>query len=142
MAITKQRWKLSAAACIAVFAFSAFLPPLSLANSEKQKAAKPYALIFGTAFGPDDRPLYGVKVTIHPIDKKRPSWELMSDHRGEFAQRVPAGTRDYLVEGEITYAPVGPDGKPQKSKAKRLKAEKKVHVDNEERLDIGLHLTE
>jgi hypothetical protein len=142
MAITKPRWKLSAALCIAVFALSAFLQPVALANSEKQKAAKPFALIFGTAFGPDDRPLYGVKITIHPIDKKHPSWELMSDHRGEFAQRVPAGTRDYLVEGDITYAPVGPDGKPQKSKAKRLKVEKKVHVDNEERLDIGLHLTE
>jgi hypothetical protein len=142
MAITNPRWKLSAAVCIAVFALSVFLQPAALANSEKQKAAKPFALIFGTAFGPDDRPLYGVKVTIHPIDKKHPSWELMSDHRGEFAQRVPAGTRDYLVVGEITYAPAGPDGQPQKSKAKRLKAEKKVHVDNEERLDIGLHLTE
>jgi hypothetical protein len=142
MAITKPRWKLSAAVlCIAVLALSTS-QPLALASSEKPKAGKPFALIFGTAFGPDDRPLYGVKVTIHPIDKKHPSWELMSDHRGEFAQRVPAGTRDYLVEGEITYAPVGPDGKPQKSKAKRLKAEKKVHVDNEERLDIGLHLTE
>jgi hypothetical protein len=115
---------------------------MPFAGSEKQKAEKPYALIFGTAFGPDDRPLYGVKVTIHPKDKKHPSWDLISDHRGEFAQRVPAGTQDYVVQGEVTLAPAGPDGKPQKSKAKRLKGEAKAHIDNEERLDITLHLTE
>jgi len=108
----------------------------------KNKAEKPYALIFGTAYGPDDRPLYGVTVTIRPQAKKHPNWELMSDHRGEFAQRVPAGPGDYLIHGEAKFAPAGPDGKPQISKAKRLKGDTKIHVENEERLDISLHLTE
>jgi hypothetical protein len=112
------------------------------AGKDKPQKEKPYALIFGTAYGPNDRPLYGVKITIQPQTKKHPNWRLMSDHRGEFAQRVPAGTNDYLVRGEAEYAPLGDDGKPQLSKKVRLKGETRVHVDNEERRDISLHLTE
>jgi hypothetical protein len=37
---------------------------------------------------------------------------------------------------------VGDDGKPQLSKKVRLKGETRVHVDNEERRDISMHLTE
>jgi len=146
------------AACLAILAFAAMARPQAadqpqaasqLQTNEKQTVEKkgkhkekPYALIFGTAYGPDDRPLYGVKITIRPQAKKRPSWDLISDHRGEFAQRVPAGTNDYLVHGEAEYAPLGNDGKPQLSKKVRLKGETRVHVDNDERRDIGLHLTE
>jgi hypothetical protein len=118
------------------------LPSSVAASKEKPKKEKPYALIFGTAYGPNDRPLYGVKITIRPEKKKHPSWDLISDHRGEFAQRVPVGTNDYLVRGEAEYAPVEDDGKPQLSKKVRLKGETRVHVDNEERRDISLHLTE
>jgi len=139
--ITKPSRQWIAFWCIAVLGLSALAQPMA-AVGDKQKAERPYALIFGTAFGPDDRPLYGVKVTIHPKDKKHPSWELISDHRGEFAQRVPPGTRDYVILGEVALAPVGPDGKPQKSKSKRLRGEAKAHIDNDERVDIGLHLTE
>ncbi len=145
-------------ACLAILAFAAMASPQAAdqpqtANqpqtTEKQTAEKkdkhkekPYALIFGTAYGPDDRPLYGVKITIHPQTKKHPSWDLMSDHRGEFAQRVPPGPGDYLVHGEAEYAPLGDDGKVQLSKKKRLKGDAKVHVEGEERLDISVHLTE
>jgi hypothetical protein len=139
---TKLRWSRNTAACLAICVLLALLPSSVAATKEKPKKEKPYALIFGTAYGPNDRPLYGVKVTIRPEKKKHPSWNLMSDHRGEFAQRVPAGTNDYLVHGEAEYAPVGDDGKPQLSKKLRLKGETRVHVDNEERRDISLHLTE
>ena len=143
---TKQRRIRSTAACLVLCVFAA----LSFAQATDQeqekekpkKAEKPYALIFGTAYGPDDRPLYGVKVTIHPPVQKKPRWQLMSDHRGEFAQRVPPGPSDYIIHGEAEYAPVGPDGKPQMSKKKRLRGDAKVHVESQERLDIGLHLTE
>jgi hypothetical protein len=120
----------------------ALVPSSAAAIKDKPKKEKPYALIFGTAYGPNDRPLYGVKITIRPQKKKHPSWELISDHRGEFAQRVPPGQNDYLVRGEAEYAPVGDDGKPQLSKKVRLKGETRVHVDNQERRDISLHLTE
>jgi hypothetical protein len=141
--ITKPCWSRNTAAYLAICVLLAIvLPCVAAASKEKPQKAKPYALIFGTAFGPNDRPLYGVKITIRPEKKKHPSWDLISDHRGEFAQRVPAGTNDYLVRGEAEYAPVGDDGKPQLSKKVRLKGETRVHVDNEERRDISLHLTE
>jgi len=151
--ITKRSWR-SMAACVAVMALAALAQPQAAEQQpatdqqqtpekkNRQKGEKPYALIFGTAYGPDDRPLYGVKITIRPQTKKRPNWELMSDHRGEFAQRVPPGPSDYLIHGEAKFAPTGPDGKPQLSKTKILKGNTKVHVENEERLDISVHLTE
>ena len=138
----KARWSRNTAAYLAICVLLALLPSGVAASKEKPKKEKPYALIFGTAYGPNDRPLYGVKITIRPQTKKHPSWDLISDHRGEFAQRVPAGTNDYVVHGEAEYAPVGDDGRPQLSKKVRLKGETRVHVDNEERRDISLHLTE
>jgi hypothetical protein len=138
----KLRWSRNTAAWLAICVFLALLPPCVAANKDKPQKEKPYALIFGTAYGPNDRPLYGVKITIRPQKKKHPSWDLMSDHRGEFAQRLPPGPGDYLVRGEAEYAPVGDDGKPQLSKKMRLKGETRVHVDNQERRDISVHLTE
>ena len=141
--ITKRRGSGSMTACLAILAFAAMARPQATEQPQgtnqpqttekkaRPKAEKPYALIFGTAYGPDDRPLYGVKITIRPQAKKHPSWYLLSDHRGEFAQRVPPGPSDYLVHGEAEYAPLGDDGKPQLSKKKRLKGEAKVHVESE-----------
>ena len=140
--ITNLRWSRNTAACLAMCVCLALFSTSVAVSKDKPKKEKPYALIFGTAYGPNDRPLYGVKITIRPEKKKHPSWELMSDHRGEFAQRVPAGTNDYLIHGEAEYAPMGDDGKPQLSKKVRLKGETRVHVDNEERRDISVHLTE
>jgi len=92
-------------------------------------AEKPYALIFGTVYGPDYHPVYGVRVEIRRADRKKARWELYSDHQGEFAQRVPAGAADYIVRAEPAskHAPM---------------AEVKVHVENDERVDIGLHLSQ
>ena len=90
---------------------------------------KPYALIFGTVWDAGGNPVYGVKVKIRKADEKKARWELYSDHRGEFAQRVPAGAADYVVWAE----PKGHKGHV---------AETRVHVENDERVDIGLHLTE
>ena len=157
--IIKRRGSGSLTACLAILVFAALARPQAAEQpqdpnqpqttekptaekKDKRKAEKPYALIFGTAYGPDDRPLYGVKITIRPQAKKHPSWDLMSDHRGEFAQRVPPGPADYLIHGEAEYAPLGDDGKLQLSKKKRLKGDAKAHVESEERLDISVHLTE
>jgi|SRR5579862_3202627 len=99
-----------------------------------QKPNQPYALIFGTVWGPDDHPLYGVKVKIRRAEQKKARWELYSDHSGEFAQRVPAGTADYIVWADLK------DYKSLSGIKLRQDAEVKVHVDNDEREDIGLHL--
>lgn len=98
---------------------------------------KPYALIFGTVWGPNNRPVYGVKVKIRRSDKKRAKWELYSDHQGEFAQRVPAGQADYVVwtDAKDLKAIKSPDGKQLQPGP-----EVTVHVTFDERQDIGLHL--
>ena len=100
-------------------------------ESQPEKNTKPYALIFGTAWGPDDRPLYGVKVKIRRHSEKRARWEGLSDHHGEFAQRVPAGKADYVVWSEAFRSEDG----------RKLQAEPvTVHVENDERVDTSLHL--
>ena len=117
------------------------VPAFSSSEQDRKVLQEHYGLIFGTAYGPDDRPLYGVRITIHPFEKKHPNWEWVSDHRGEFAQRVPPGPADYVITGQIEVVPLE-NGKPQASKKKRLKGEAKVHIESEERHDFSLHLTE
>ena len=95
---------------------------------------KPYALIFGTVWGPDDRPVYGVAVKIRRAKDKKPKWEVYSDHRGEFAQRVPAGESDYVLTVDLKHF------KPADGKPLRLAQDVTVHVYNDEREDTGLHL--
>jgi hypothetical protein len=142
---TKGHGRGYAAVCLALLVLFAILRPAAQTDKTDKKPEKPekgYGLIFGTAYGPDERPLYGVKINIRREGKKHPSWDLLSDHRGEFAQRVPLEAADYLIKGEAEYAPVGKDGKPQTSKKKKLTGETKIHMEGEIRQDIGLHLTE
>ncbi len=103
-------------------------------SSEKEK---PYAVIFGTVWGPDDRPVYGIRVKIRrATDKpKKVRWEVYSDHNGEFAQRVPAGEADYILSADLKGVKFA-DG----SQA-RLPKEVTVHIYDDERADTGLHLT-
>ena len=102
---------------------------------QKLKPTDPYALIFGTVWGPDDRPVYGVKVNIRRTGHKKPKWQLTSDHVGEFAQRVPASKADYEVWADLK-------GVKTKDGDKLHLAQKvAVHVEYDERVDIGLHLT-
>jgi len=112
--------------------------PASKAPASKDKdKVKPYALIAGTVWGPDDRPVYGITVKIRrATDKaKKVRWEVYSDHMGEFAQRVPAGESDYILWADLKgFKPA--DGKPL-----RLVQPVTVHIYNDEREDTGLHLT-
>ncbi|MBA3913337.1 MAG: hypothetical protein H0X25_05675 [Acidobacteriales bacterium] len=116
------------AQCMAPAALSVG-PPAILAENKKPKA---YALIFGTVWGPDELPLYGVKIKIRRADESKSKWELYSDHQGEFAQRLPAGKADYVVWADL---------KGFHDRGRQLSAEEvKVHIDDAERVDIGLHL--
>ena len=76
----------------------------------------------------------GVKVKIRRADHKKAQWELYSDHQGEFAQRVPPGKNDYIVWADLK------DLKLPSGKHLRAGTEVTVHIDNEERTDVGLHL--
>jgi hypothetical protein len=111
----------------------------SSSAQKNQNLIKHFGLIFGTAYGPGDTPLYGVKVVIHPAGQKHPSWELISDHRGEFAQRVPPGPGDYVITGQAEIMVTDPAS--HHTQKKRVKAEAKVHIEAEERQDVSLHLT-
>jgi hypothetical protein len=117
----------------ALLLLSALLAPLALRSAAPPPppdTPKPYALIFGTVYAPDDRPAYGVRVKIRRALEKKARWELFSDHHGEFAQRLPAGRADYVVWADVK----GPKDRPQ--------PEVKVHIENDERVDISLHLVE
>jgi len=114
--------------------FLASLPIAGSARSSRPEKAQPYALIFGTVWDPDGRPLYGVKVKIRRADEKKASWELYSNHTGEFAQRLPVGKADYIVWADVKGYKL-PSGKKLKPGS-----EVAVHIDSDERSDIGLHL--
>ena len=105
------------------------------AKQPKPKPKKDYSLIVGTVWGPDDLPVYGVKVKIRRSRDKKAKWELYSDHHGEFAQRLPVGKADYLVTADLK------DFKPNDGKPLHQVQEVTVHIDSDERVDIGLHLS-
>jgi hypothetical protein len=99
------------------------------ALAESKPKIKPYSVIIGTVFDQKGRTVPGVKVKIQRQGDKHPKWELVSDSNGEFAQRFPAGKADYVIWAEL------------KGKKGHV-SETKVHIDNDERQDIGLHLPE
>jgi hypothetical protein len=103
---------------------------LFAAGGGQAEAKKDYALIFGTVWGKDYHPVQGVKVKIRRADEKKARWEVYSDRRGEFAQRVPVGQAEYVIWADVKV-PKGQQ-KPQVT----------VKVENNERVDTGLHLTE
>ena len=134
---TPDRASSSGSVCAAVLAAALLIaggassPVLGRDNERGQQAAKDYALIFGTVWSKDNRPAYGVPIKIRRADKKKAEWEQISDHRGEFAQRVPPGKADYVVWADIKTKK-GAAAKPQIT----------VHIENDERADVSLHLTE
>lgn len=132
--ITEERARLALILFIALFFSSA-------TAQNKSDLRKHYGLISGTAYGPDDRPMYGVRVTIHRAGKKHPSWDLVSDHHGEFAQRVPSGPGDYVIDGKAEVAPIE-KGVPDMHKKMKLKGQTTVHIDSEEIEDVSLHMNE
>jgi len=124
----------SVPAASAFFLVAALLFPFLAAGGERPKE-KPYALIFGTVWGPDDRALFGVKVKIRLAGEKKARWEIYSNHTGEFAQRVPAGKADYVVWADVKGYKLASGKHLQPGPGAT------VHIDNDERSDIGLHLT-
>jgi hypothetical protein len=121
-----------AAPVLVVALASLFFAATTQARSPEKP--KPYALIFGTVWDPDGHPLYAVKVKIRRADEKKVRWELYSNHSGEFAQRLPVGKADYVVWADVKGYKL-PSGKSLKPGA-----EVPVHIDDDERTDIGLHL--
>jgi hypothetical protein len=101
---------------------------------------KDYAMIFGTVWDKNNRPVHGAIIKIRRQGDKKPRWELMSDRSGEFAQRVPTGKADYVVWIDNTRSVA--DAAVARRKFKPGQVEARVHIDHDERADISLHLTE
>ena len=109
---------------------------LTTGSNDKLKPTDRYALIYGTVWGPDGRPVYGVTVKLRRAKDKRARWEVFSNHRGEFAQRVPAGKAEYVVWADLKGFKTADGTRFGPGE------EVRVSIDNDERADIGLHLTE
>jgi hypothetical protein len=113
---------------------TAFLTINNPLHGREQSKPPDYALIFGTVWGPDDRPVYGVEVKIRVAGEKKARWKVISNHLGEFEQRVPVGKEDYVLWTDL---------KGYKNPAyKHLQPgpEVTVHIEKDERVDTGLHL--
>ncbi len=131
-------WPCSRLPLVLLLSFFLILPSFQSQDgfvAAQKSRGKPYAVIVGTVWGPDDRPVYGVTVQIRRAKDKKPKWEVYSDHRGEFEQRVPAGEADYILSADLKHF------KPAEGKPLHLVQEVTVHVYNDERQDTSLHLT-
>lgn len=136
LSLCPRRWARIVGFSLAMAALGLNLAEAAASDLALQKKSHetPYALIFGTVWGPDDKPVYGVKVKIRRQNEKKTRWEVYSDHNGEFAQRVPAGKADYVAWADLKgYKPII---------GNRLQSGDPVtiHVDYDERADTSLHL--
>jgi hypothetical protein len=98
--------------------------------AQKQAKTADYALIIGTVWGPDNRRVAGIPIRIRSTTGKKVKWDLVSDSQGEFAQRVPPGAQDYIIQADVKTS----KGQP--------KPEITVKIEDNERKDVGIHLTE
>ena len=121
------------------------------AAKDKKKQSKnqhehEYAVMIGNVFNKAGRPVYGTKIRIRKLDQKKPKYQLVSDHNGEFAQRVPPGPADYVLwidrgkRSEPTAEQVAamPVQTAEHGPVRGTNAVR-VHIEKDERVDIGLH---
>jgi hypothetical protein len=120
--ITRRRWLRLRAASAALLLWL-----LACAATASSGPAS-HALIFGTVWDQAGHSVYGVHVRLRRASEKKFRWEAYSDHRGEFGIRVPAARADYVLVPELKH------GKNQPL------PETNIHVEGDERVDIGVHL--
>ena len=111
----------------------ALLAP-GMVHGEESRKPKPYALIFGTVWDPDGHALYAVKIKIRRADEKKTRWEVESNHTGEFAQRVPVGPGEYVIWADVKGYKLADGRRLHSGPAVQ------VHIEKDERSDVGLHL--
>jgi hypothetical protein len=120
--------RLVASAFLAVLLVAPAL--FAFAPSSDKHSGEPYALIYATVWDSQSRTAYGVKVQLRRAGDKKVIAEQISNHSGEAAFRVPAGKRDYLLTADV------------KASKGKTKPEATAHVENDERVEVSLHLTE
>ncbi|HJS98750.1 MAG TPA: carboxypeptidase-like regulatory domain-containing protein [Terriglobales bacterium] len=107
------------------------------APRDKKAETKHDGLIFGTVWDRNNQPVEGMRVKIRPSRENKIRWEVYSNHAGEFEQLVPAGR--YVVWADVK--------RPKKARKSDRgnhwsPPQVTVQVQNDVRVDIGLHLTE
>jgi hypothetical protein len=113
----RSRASLPLLACLLL---SAVLAPIAA-----QKRLQPYALLYGTVFYEENGFLVrGARVEVRVKDGKK-RWESKTNDEGSFAIQVPAGKAVYIVEAQLSG---------------REPDRKEVAVENDERVDVVLHL--
>lgn len=124
-------------ACLLLCALAVLWPATAASPRDKQADEKHDGLIFGTVWDHNDRPVFGMRIKIRRASEKKARWEVYSNHLGEFEQLVPAG--NYVV-----WADVKPPKKAKKGDQSNpwTPPQAPVQVQNDVRVDIGLHLTE
>ena len=134
---TIRRWFGPPARLVPFLPFLACLLLLTTSiTSETHKSPKPpqTAVIFGTVWGPDDRPVPGVEVRIRRANEKKVRWQVRSNRRGEFEQEVPSGKQEYVIWADVKGLK-RPDGRHLQASP-----EVTVQIEGNERADTGLHL--
>jgi hypothetical protein len=124
------RWISISAAAVLLAALLANPTVLLSTAFAPDKHHAPYALIYATVWGHGAETVYGVKVQLRRAGSKKVIAEEISNHTGEVAFRVPAGKQDYTLTADVKHS---------KDKAK---PEVTAHVENDERVEVSLHLTE
>ena len=112
-----------------------------------QPAPKPYALIYGTLYNAEGVHIYGATIKIRRAGSKKVLWELTSDHSGDFAQRVPPGPADYVLWVDIGKHSERAADAADKGSAQGIEKGAvhggqavKIHIEGDERIDLGLHM--
>jgi len=71
--------------------------PLAISEAGEKQKEKPYALLQGNVFTAEGFALPGIEVSVKREDDRKAKWRAVSNSRGEFAVRLPAGAATYEV---------------------------------------------
>ncbi len=93
--ITKTRFRQVLAFCLVLLC-----AVVATAGAKKKRTSQPQALVSGTVFQKSGRLLPGAKVTVVDEEGKPKRVRSITDRRGEFAIRVPAGRARYRVTAQ------------------------------------------
>ena len=72
----------------------------------KEKESEPFALLVGSCFQGEGFSLPGAKILVEIQSEegklsKVKKWQTVSDNRGEFALRLPAGRHSFLIKASL-----------------------------------------
>ena len=71
--------------CLLLSGITLAWPGATVAPRDKKAEAKHAGLIFGTVWGPNNQPVYGMRVKIRPASQKKARWEVYSNHAGDLS---------------------------------------------------------